>query len=52
MAAILSVAMMLRHLGDDAADRIEHAVGAAAPRLDWSVIDTSVIGDAIASEAT
>lgn len=49
-AAILSVALMLRHLGDDAnAQKIEDAVLAEAAQRDGSPIRTSEVGDRIAA---
>ncbi|MDX1690842.1 MAG: 3-isopropylmalate dehydrogenase [Acidimicrobiia bacterium] len=51
-AAILSVAMMLRHLGDAAADRIEHAFEVAAPGIDWADADTAAVGAAVARAAS
>ena len=50
-AAIMSIAMMLRHLGDPAADRIETAFAATAPSIDWSAVNTTAVGDAIATAA-
>ena len=47
-AAILSVALMLRHLGDDAnAEAIEAAVLAEASSRDGSQVKTSEVGDRI-----
>lgn len=49
-AAILSVALMLRHLGDDAnAEKIEKAVLEEAASRDGSPIRTSEVGDRIAA---
>ncbi len=49
-AAILSVALMLRHLGDDVnAQKIEDAVLAEATQRDGSPIRTSEVGDRIAA---
>jgi 3-isopropylmalate dehydrogenase len=47
-AAVMSVAMMLRHLGDPAADRIEAGFAAAAPSIDWTAVETAAVGEAIA----
>ena len=47
-AAILSVALMLRHLGDDAnAERIEAAVLAEAGSRDGGPVKTAEVGDRV-----
>ena len=47
-AAILSVALMLRHLGDDAnAERIEAAVLAEAGARDGGPVKTAEVGDRV-----
>ncbi|WP_293818228.1 3-isopropylmalate dehydrogenase [uncultured Corynebacterium sp.] len=49
-AAILSVALMLRHLGDDAnAERIEAAVLAEAGSRDGGPVKTAEVGDRVAA---
>ena len=49
-ATILSVALMLRHLGDEEnADKIERAVLEEAANRDGSPINTSEVGDRVAA---
>lgn len=52
IGAILSVAMMLRHLGEsDAAERVEHAVSTVAGQVSAGGLSTRAVGELIAGRA-